>query len=117
MKSITSGGKWHVNIHRSNDAGASVNGIEWKAKSYDEDGNSTPVDVREMGLGRYQVSVPLVGNRMALQLVDPVHGKMKTLQWNRAYPHEYRRAHLPGQGYKTCCMLVILTLLQISVRG
>ena len=67
-----------------------VNAIEWKALAYDEDGNSTPVTLTETGLGQYEASVPLKGNRMALQLVDSVYGKVKTLQWNRAYPDEYR---------------------------
>ena len=29
---------------------------------------------------------------MALQLTDAVHAKIKTLQWNRGYPDEYRLA-------------------------
>ena len=82
--------QWHINVRRSNEAGAMVNTIEWKALAYDEDGNSTPVTLRETGLGQYEASVPLKGNRMALQLVDAVYGKVKTLQWNRAYPDEYR---------------------------
>ena len=86
------GGQWKIDIRRLNDAGAPVNGIEWKAQAFDSDGNTTPVTVKETGLGRYQASVPVTGDRMALQLTDAVHAKMKTLQWNRGYPDEYRLA-------------------------
>jgi uncharacterized membrane protein len=86
------GGQWMIDIRRLNDAGAPVNGIDWKAEAFDADGNTTPVTVKETGLGRYQASVPITGDRMALQLTDAVHAKMKTLQWNRGYPDEYRLA-------------------------
>lgn len=86
------GGEWKIDIRRLSDAGAPVNGIDWKAEAFDADGNTTPVTVKETGLGRYEASVPLTGNRMALQLTDAVHAKMKTLQWSRGYPGEYRLA-------------------------
>jgi Ca-activated chloride channel family protein len=86
------GGQWKIDIRRLNDAGAPVNGIDWQAQAFDADGNTTPVTVKETGLGRYQASVPITGDRMALQLTDAVHAKMKTLQWSRGYPDEYRLA-------------------------
>ncbi len=86
------GGQWKIDIRRLSDNGAPVNGIDWKAEAFDADGNTTPVTIKETGLGRYEASIPLTGNRMALQLTDAVHAKMKTLQWNRGYPGEYRLA-------------------------
>ena len=86
------GGQWKIDIRRLNEGGAPVNGIDWKAEAFDANGNTTSVTVKETGLGRYQASVPLSGDRMALQLTDAVHAKMKTLQWNRGYPEEYRLA-------------------------
>ena len=86
------GGQWKIDLRRLNEAGAPVNGIDWKAEAFDADGNTTPVVIKETGLGRYQASVPLTGDRMALQLTDAVHAKMKTLQWSRGYPDEYRLA-------------------------
>jgi Ca-activated chloride channel family protein len=83
-------GMWHVSLRRVDEAGRPVHGVEWDAMSFQDDEEGINVAVREIGLGRYELSVPLNGERMALRLADPVHGKMKTLQWNRDYPNEYR---------------------------
>jgi len=88
-------GQWKVDLRRIDEAGRPVNGIEWKSEVFHDgsrDGKGEPVEVKEIGLGRYQLSVPLKGDRMALQLADPVFSKMKTLQWTRGYPEEYRLA-------------------------
>ena len=92
-RGVVENGMWKVNIKRIDEAGRPVNGIDWEAMSFstdDEDGTKYPV--KEIGLGRYEISVPVVGDRMALRLADPVHGRMKTLQWNKPYPDEYRLA-------------------------
>jgi Ca-activated chloride channel family protein len=83
-------GMWHISLRRVDETGRPVHGVEWDAMSFQDDEEGINVAVREIGLGRYEVSVPLNGERMALRLADPVHGKMKTLQWNRDYPDEYR---------------------------
>ncbi len=86
------GGEWKIDIRRFDEAGAPVSGIDWQAQVFDVNGNSSAVNVREVGLGRYQASIPLDGERLSLQLTDAVHAKMKTLQWSRGYPSEYRLA-------------------------
>ena len=84
-------GRWLVEINRNDDAGKPLGSVDWEAEVFDEDGKARPVEINEVGLGRYFASVD-IGNaqRLALRLTDSVYGKSKTLQWAATYPAEYR---------------------------
>ncbi|MGJ8723198.1 MAG: VWA domain-containing protein [Roseibacillus sp.] len=96
-------GRWQVEVTRNNEAGQPLGAIDWDAEVFDENGVSRPVELAEVGLGRYFASVDIGdAKRLALRLTDPVYGKSKTLQWAASYPTEYRlRRELPPQLAKT----------------
>ncbi len=84
-------GQWKVRIARQDDVGNPVSDIVWDAAMLDEDGQTQPVNVREIGLGQYEASIPLAGHsRLALRLHDTLHDKMKVIHYLRPYPPEYR---------------------------
>ena len=84
-------GRWLIEINRNDEAGKPLGAVEWDAEVFDESGQSRPVEISEVGLGRYFASVDIGdAQRLALRLTDPVYGKSKTLQWAASYPAEYR---------------------------
>ena len=86
-----SNGRWLVEINRNDDAGRPLGAVDWDAEVFDQNGKSRPVEVSEVGLGRYFASIEIGdAERLTLRLTDPVHGKSKTLQWAASYPAEYR---------------------------
>ena len=90
-------GHWNLDLHRQDIAGRPINGIEWNAEVFDQNGKSQPVPIIETGVGRYQAQVPLLNEeRLTLRLSDPLHQKSKTLQWSRSYPDEYRLKSTPN---------------------
>lgn len=81
---------WSVVIDRNAPDELPLSGITWDAVSSDEFGRRTPVDVQEIGLGRYRAEIPLgVSKRITLRLSDREFDKLKVLQWERPYPAEY----------------------------
>ncbi|GHC60017.1 VWA domain-containing protein [Roseibacillus persicicus] len=98
-KGEVANGRWQVEVLRNDEAGRPLGAVEWDAEVFDENGKSRPVELQEVGLGRYFASVE-IGNaqRLAMRLTDSVHGKSKTLQWAASYPAEYRlKQELPAQ--------------------
>lgn len=82
---------WTLNITRVDEAGRPVSGIDWNAEALDENGEARPVEIEEVGLGAYTAKVSAAdAKRLALSLQDRTFGKLKTIQWTRSYPAEYR---------------------------
>jgi Ca-activated chloride channel family protein len=87
------GEAWSIDIRRSDRSGAPVNGIKWDAALLDAGALGRQVEVREVGLGRYEATVPLAGRTSAsLRIRDADSDKMTVLHWRRPYPNEYRLA-------------------------
>lgn len=87
------GGRWRVDITRTDPNRVPVSKIDWEASALDENGRMLPVPVEETGLGRYEVSVPLGQTKeMSLRLHDRDNDKLKVLHHTAAYPAEYRLA-------------------------
>jgi Ca-activated chloride channel homolog len=84
---------WLFDIRRTGPDAAPLNGVHWNAGALDENGREEPVAVREMGLGRYEASVPIVGRQqLAVRLQDTDHDATSVQYLNRPYPAEYRLA-------------------------
>src|SRR5690606_24684111 len=59
-------------------------------QALDQNGRSLPVQVNEVGLGRYVARLPLGDHqRLTLRLSDPENDKLKVLHYQREYPPEY----------------------------
>ncbi|TWT90197.1 von Willebrand factor type A domain protein [Pseudobythopirellula maris] len=81
---------WRIDVTRRDESGAPVGGLVWDAAVTDQYGAQTPVEVHEVGLGRYSAEVPLGGaERLSMRLLDTEFGKLKVLHWQRPYPAEY----------------------------
>lgn len=81
---------WSVVIDRHAPDESPLSGINWEAVTTDENGRRTPIEVQEIGLGRYRANIPLGDSkRLALRLSDREFDKLKVLQWERPYPVEY----------------------------
>ncbi len=84
-------GIWNLDITGVDEAGRTVSAIGWEAEAFDENGEERKVEVVETGLGTYSAKVSSEGaERLALRLHDSTYGKLKTIQWTRDYPAEYR---------------------------
>lgn len=83
--------KWSLDITRTAANGTPVSGIAWDASVLDENGKKRAVQIEQVGLGRYQASIPLESHRqLSLILRDKDHEKMKVVHFHRPYPKEYR---------------------------
>ena len=88
---------WRVAIQRRDEARRPVNGVAWDASTTDALSRLAEVEVREVGLGRYEARVPLAGkDRLSLRLLDSDFDKLKVLHWQRPYPAEYSLASDPS---------------------
>lgn len=82
---------WRFDVRRTADDGQSLNGLRWDAVAFDENGREEPLEVQEVGLGRYQATVPIAGrDRITVRLRDADHDKTSIQHFNRPYPVEYR---------------------------
>jgi hypothetical protein len=87
------GDQWRVAIRRTDAAGDPLNDVEWDAAIVRASDAGEEVEIREVGLGRYEAVAPHGQHeRLALRLRDADHDKMKVLHWHRPYPNEYRLA-------------------------
>ncbi len=86
-------GNWKFDIRRSASDGLPINGIHWNAIALDEDGNERPINVIEVGLGRYECDVPIESHkRLTMRLRDEDHDKTSLQHFHQPYPAEYRLA-------------------------
>ena len=87
------GDEWRVEIRRTDSAGAPLNNVHWDAAIVRASDAGGDVEVREVGLGRYEAAAPHGPHEsLALRIRDADYDKMKVLHWHRPYPHEYRLA-------------------------
>lgn len=84
-------GTWQLDIRRTGADAQPVNNIQWDAILLDDIGQQQPVEIAEIGLGRYRASVDLAGRRRAtLRLHDTDYDKTKLFHFHEPYPAEYR---------------------------
>ncbi|MCB1231862.1 MAG: VWA domain-containing protein [Verrucomicrobiae bacterium] len=85
--------RWRIDIAREDPNRMPVAGVNWEATLLDENGMTIPVEVEEVGLGRYRADVPVAdrGN-VSLRLHDRDSDKLKVLHRTADYPVEYRLA-------------------------
>jgi len=82
-----------LTIKRYGDNNEAVSGVKWQAELLDSSGLRTPVVVREVGYGKYRVSVKLPENTSSsIILKDPVSNLTKLVHFDFSYPAEYRLA-------------------------
>lgn len=84
-------GDWVMEIDRQTPDGMPLGLIRWDAQTLDENGHAETVPVKETGLGRYQVRVPLNARKhLSLKLHDKDHDKLVVKHHHASYPPEYR---------------------------
>ena len=82
---------WRITIQRTASDGSPINGIQWDTSVADDNGKTNRFEVKEVGLGRYQLQVPIEkSNQLTLRIQDADYGKQRVLTYNRPYPIEYR---------------------------
>jgi uncharacterized protein YegL len=92
-------GFWKLEILRTAADGSPVTGIHWDLSVLNPIGKMQTFPVQEVGLGRYQAELPLGDDaQLSLRVRDIDHEKLRVLNYNRAYPAEYRlHAKLPEE--------------------
>lgn len=90
LQTSVSRGVWGVEIDRFDPAGTPVSAVAWQAIATDQDDQPRSLGVREVGLGRYRLEVPIEGaERLSLRLHDTDSDKLRVVHWRRPYPAEY----------------------------
>lgn len=85
------GGKWIVDVLRTDPGRQPVGGISWDASVLDDSGRNQSVTVEETGLGRYRVEIDSGESKtLSLRLHDRDGDKLKVLHRTATYPSEYR---------------------------
>ena len=85
------GDVWSVDVRRTDPSGAPLNGVAWDAALVDAEGLGSPIEMREVGLGRYEAKIPLTDrSNVSLRIRDADHDKLLLRHWHRPYPNEYR---------------------------
>ncbi|QDT71700.1 VWA domain-containing protein [Lacipirellula limnantheis] len=114
------GDRWLVDVRRTDPSGAPINGLAWDAALVDVQGVGSAIEMREVGLGRYEASVPLQNRQGAsLRIRDTDHEKLSLLHWHRPYPNEYRLLQNPPpamEALKTASTHSIIDELQPVMR-
>ncbi len=84
-------GTWIMQVERRGQDNAPVSGINWQTQLLDENGLTHDVRMQEIGLGRYEVRVPLGTHRnLSLRMHDKDHDKLEVKHFHAPYPAEYR---------------------------
>ncbi|MEM9444318.1 MAG: VWA domain-containing protein [Verrucomicrobiota bacterium] len=82
---------WSFDIKREEPNGFPLSRVEWSAEILNESGQMNEMAVREIGLGRYQLEVPLLDQKkLTLRIHDRDHDKLRMFHYHRPYPAEYR---------------------------
>ncbi|MGB0743301.1 MAG: VWA domain-containing protein [Opitutales bacterium] len=85
------GDSWHFEVRRHDASMRPVNQINWTASVVDQAGESKPVELKQVGLGRYEGMVDLNGmERASLNIRDADYDRSRVLRWQRPFPEEYR---------------------------
>ncbi len=84
--------RWIVDIRSSDPDHMPISRIDWDGALLDANGKSRPVDIEEIGLGRYRAKIPLLktDKHLSLRLHDRSNDKLKVLHYSAEYPAEYR---------------------------
>jgi hypothetical protein len=89
---------WTIHVTRQDESGRPLSGIEFDAQVLGAAEIGTELQVEEVGLGRYQVQVPIESaESLSLRLRDRDFDKSTVLHYNRPYPAEYRLAAQPAR--------------------
>lgn len=84
-------GEWRIRLSRKDPDGSPVSAIDWEASVLDDLGNTRPVEITEVGLGRYEARLPTGDARtLSLRLHDRTTDQLKVLHHTAGYPSEYR---------------------------
>ncbi len=85
------GDQWQLAIQKRDLNGLPESKVSWEMAVIDADGDIQLGQVREIGLGRYQATIPLA-NRMAatVRLRDPASDQVQIVHYHRPWPAEYR---------------------------
>jgi Ca-activated chloride channel family protein len=87
------GATWVVDLLRTSKTGQFVTGLQWDAQVAVTTGEVKNVSCREVGLGRYRVTVPVaVSANQTLRLYDTEYDKMVVQHYHSPYPSEYNLA-------------------------
>lgn len=84
--------QWIVDIRRNDPDRMPVSRIEWDGALLEANGKSRPVEIEEIGLGRYRAKIPLLktDKQLSVRLHDQSNDKLKVLHYSAEYPAEYR---------------------------
>ncbi len=84
--------RWIVDIRSSDPDHMPISRIDWDGALLDANGKSRPVDIEEIGLGRYRAKIPLLktDKHLSVRLHDRSNDKLKVLHYSAEYPAEYR---------------------------
>ena len=82
--------RWNLDIRFQDSQRIPQSLVDWELNQIDDSGRSTAIEVAEIGLGKYQASIPVGGNEnLTLRLRDPATNKIRVLHYDQAYPREY----------------------------
>lgn len=94
---------WQVDVLRTRDDLMPVNGLNWDSMVLNRDGKETPIEVREVGLGRYVADVPHdAGGQLTFRLRDTDSEKVAFLYFEDEYPTEYRLSNIVPPELEQC---------------
>ena len=84
---------WTIHLSRNGPNGEPLSSIEWDAQATNSYNQQSPVEVTEVGLGRYRATIPLKKeSQLTLRLHDRDFDVLKPLHYQRPYPAEYSLA-------------------------
>ncbi|MEL7498167.1 MAG: VWA domain-containing protein [Planctomycetota bacterium] len=82
--------QWQLDIKRFDLAGNLQSKVDWELAAVDREGRLTQYEVAEVGLGRYQATIPVdSATNLTVRLRDKDSNKLKVLHYDRPYPVEY----------------------------
>lgn len=82
--------EWTLLLTRTDPNGQPLNSIEWDAQATTGNNQQQPVEVEEIGLGKYRATIPLAGESdVTVRLHDREYDILKPLHYQRPYPAEY----------------------------
>ena len=91
IKMTTKDNKKIYGINYKDESGVPLTSIKWTAMFSAEYGEKENLKVKEIGLGRYEVEVPILSSqKTTLLLKDSQNEKSKILSSDITYPDEYR---------------------------
>ena len=90
ISQVVAKGNWELDIKRTDSSGLPQSKVKWQLSALDGQGAMEKVEVKEIGLGRYQASIPVKQHsNLTVSLRDSAGDKTKVLHYDRPYPLEY----------------------------